>query len=199
MKTIKELKKETIWEKGKVTTIGSQDIEEKTFLALNEGLKAAKSGKNVLYLSLPYNKIEIETRLIYILFDEGINFKEATSLAKKLPIEINDKFFLTTLDIVELLKKRENIDLLIIDPLDMMNLLMIDPLDMMGLTFLNGDTREERFIDIVKKLKKLANDLGVGIILTSHIKRGDVEDDDLKEGKEIAALSDKYFAIKGVN
>lgn len=188
MKTIEELKKETIWEKGKVTTIGSQDIEEKTFLALNEGLKAAKSGKNVLYLSLPYNKKEIETRLTYILFNENINFQQATDLVKKLPIEINDKFFWTMPEIVELLKNRENIDLLIIDPLDMMDLIS-----------LNGDTREERFIDIVKRIKKLANDLDIGIILTSHIKRGNVEDDDLKEGKEIAALSDKYFAIKGVN
>ena len=91
-------------------------------------------------------------------------------------------------EIVELLKEREDIDLLIIDPLDMMDLFS-----------LNGNTREERFIDIVKRMKKLANDLDIGIILTSHIKRGNVEDDDLKEGKEIAALSDKYFAIKGVN
>lgn len=186
MRTIKELKKETIWKKGKVTTIGSQDLDVKTTLVLSEGLKAAKSGNDVLYLSRLYNKKEIKTRLAYILFNEDINFKKATDLVESLPIEINDKGFWTIPEIVELLKKKENIDLLIIDSLDLIDLI-----------YLNGNTKEERVIDVIKKMKKLANDLDVGIILTSHIKRGNIEDDDLKEGKEIAALSDKYFAVKG--
>lgn len=196
MKTIEELKKETIWEKGKLTIIGAKTLGGKTQLAVYKTLKAAESGNNVLYLSMLNEKEDIVSRLAFFKLGKRIDYinvqeedkeiyNEAVESIENLPIEIEECSDLSILDIVEIVKGKKNLDLLIIDPLHAINISNLDV-----------PTRKDKLIKAIKELKELSKSQNIGIILTAQMKRDNKGDNDLYQGKEIAELSDKYFAVE---
>lgn len=196
MKTIEELKKETIWEKGKLTIIGAKTLGGKTQLAVYETLKAAEAGNNVLYLSMLNKKEDIVSRLVFFKLGKRIDYinvqeedkeiyNEAVESIENLPIEIEECSDLSILDIVEIVKGKKNLDLLIIDPLHAINISNLDV-----------PTRKDKLIKAIKELKELSKSQNIGIILTAQMKRDNKGDNDLYQGKEIAELSDKYFAVE---
>lgn len=202
MKKIEELMKETIWEKGKLTIIGAKTLGGKTQLAVNETLKAAETGKNVLYLSMIKKKEDIMSRLVFFKLGKRFDYliikeedkeiyNDTVKSIENLPIEIYDCSDLSVSDIetlVRVLNNDKKIDLVIVDPLHAINISNSDV-----------PTRKDKFINVVETLKEISKNKDLGVILTAQIKRDNLGDDDLFEGKEIASISDKYFAIEREN
>ena len=179
---MKTLEQKRIWNKGEVTTIGATAAKGKTQAVLYEALKSSEEGKNVLFLSMKNKKKEIMTRLVSCKL--GLhNIKKEDTVDKaieSLPLKIENHSSLDMLDVIKMVEKAKNLDLLIIDPINAIG------------TPWNRAT----FIDNMKKLKDLSRNKNLGVILTAQLNKG--SDFVPSKEDEVALLSDRVLVLENV-
>lgn len=174
-----------IWNKGEVTIIGATAARGKTQTVLYEALKSSEEGKNVLFLSMEERKENIMTRLVsYKLGSHNIQkedeteYKNTVKAIESLPLKIEEHLSLDISDVIEIVEKTKNLDLLIIDPINS----------------IGTPWSRATFIDNMKKLKDLSRDKKLGVILTAQLNKGTELVPPCREDK-IVLLSDRCFVV----
>lgn len=186
---MKTKKQEVVWNKGEITTIGARTAGGKTQTAVHEALKSAEKGKNVLYLAMVNKKEDILSRLVSYKLGRRIDFynikkedeteyKDTIKEIEDLPIEIEEHTTLTIEEMVEIIEDKEDVDLLIVDPVDYIDM----PFDRQSL------------IEEVEKLAHLSTSKNLGILLTLQIGREDEASIPFRKVL-ITLLSNRYLVI----
>lgn len=179
-----DLNKHTLgWQRGNLIFIGSRPAIGKTTLALNSAVAAAQRGKTIAYFSLEMTREELEFRILSQLSEVGLTrilngalgggdgpqsdygkIARAMELMSELPLYIDDQPSRTFIDIRSTLRQLQAEDGLDGAVIDYAQLLK-------GSLDRRGATRNEELSDISNKLKALAKELHIPIIVLSQIAR----------------------------
>lgn len=192
----------TGWLPGQMITVAARTGVGKTVLAVNSATAAARANKSVLFFSLEMGSDEIQDRIYSSissvpmkelkqgnLSDESKDWlKESVEEFKDLKIAIDTDSELTVDDIrakaVKKAQSEEGLDFIIVDYLQ-----LIRPNGKFG-------SRQEAVQDVSRKIKRLAKQLEVPIMILAQLNKAkDDEDnmprmDDIRESYAIAQDSD---------
>lgn len=168
------------WQAGDVVIVAARPSIGKTTLAINTMVAGARAGAKAAIFSLEMKRKQLEYRILssisnvplarllkgFVLPTEWALVANAVSEMGTLPIHIDDTASMSAWDIrrsCRRLKSDGGLDLVIIDYVQLMP----------GTIERRGVTRNEEITDISRRLKILAGDLGVCIILLSQLKRSE--------------------------
>jgi replicative DNA helicase len=164
------------WQPGDLTVVAARPSIGKTTFAFNTGLFAAQQGMRVGAFSLEMKKRQLEYRLLSQLsrvpatrilsgflgaLDYG-KISEALEVLHALPLHLDDRTGLTVGVIrssCRRMKSDGGLDLVIVDYVQLMR------------SELTKANRNEQITDISRRLKELADELNVPILLVSQLSR----------------------------
>lgn len=166
------------FQRGDMIVLAARPSIGKTALALNFAVAAARAGEHVAIFSLEMRRRQLEYRMLsamsgvlatrlltgYLTEEDYKNISEALNTFAELPIYINDRARQTVADIrisCRRLKNEKGLGLVIIDYVQLMQ----------GSLERRGATRNEEITDISRRLKVLADELGVPMMVLSQLKR----------------------------
>lgn len=173
------------WQSGDLIVLGARPSIGKTAFTMNSATAGARAGRKVAMFSLEMRRQQLEFRMLADLSGIPLSrclsgqymaadwepLSQAVSQIRDLPIHINDATGMSVWDIrsdCRRLKAEEGLDLVIIDYVQ----LVAGSLDR------RGASRNEEITDISRRLKTLADELAVPIILLSQLSRaGDKRND----------------------
>ena len=187
------------WKAGDLITVGAQTGVGKTSVAIQQAIKTAEQGKTVLFYSLEMTEDELIEKMIACIAridtrtlddgilsdDEEVRYIKARNCFLTLPILINDKSTITIEDIKSTamnLHLSTGLDMIIVDYLQ-----LITPTDV-------KQTREQTVAEFSRKLKILAKDIKIPIMILVQLNRKSSGDDDerlprLDDIRESAAVA----------
>lgn len=165
------------WQARKTIVIAGRTSMGKSIFALNTATAVARAGGRVLYYSFEMEKIELHQRLLAslsgVVLDRILgghltpvelrNIAEAQEVMATLPIEINDTPSMSVLDIraeARQCKADRGLAMIVIDHVQL-------------LEGAEGENRTQELTAISRRLKVLAGELEVPIIVLSQLSRGD--------------------------
>lgn len=168
------------WQAGDIVIIAARPSIGKTTLAINTAVAGARSGAHTAIFSLEMKRRQLEYRILssisnvplsrllggYVISSEWAQLSHAIGEMGTLPIYIDDTSSMTTADIRRVcrrLKSENGLNLVVIDYVQLMP----------GTIERRGVTRNDEITDISRRLKILAGELNVCIILLSQLKRSD--------------------------
>ena len=163
---------------GDLVVLAGRPRMGKTALALNITVAAAKASRRALFFSLEMSRSQIADRLVcmevpldsYAVRNKRIgesNWDAALETASRLaglPVWIGDKPAITTLEVrtkARQLKAREGLDLVV-----------VDYLQLLGDRRERGSSRAEQVGQMTKRMKALARELDVPVLLLCQMNRG---------------------------
>lgn len=167
------------WQAGDLVVIAARPSIGKTTFAVNAAIAAARTGKHVAIFSLEMRRIQIEYRMLsslanvplrkilsgYLADVDYAPLSEAFTTLDALPLYITDRAGLTAWDVrmaCRRLRNETQLDLVVVDYVQLMP----------GTLDRRGATRNEEVTDISRRLKELADELAVPILLLSQLNRG---------------------------
>lgn len=163
------------WQRSDLIIIAARPSMGKTSLALGSALAAAKAGHRVGVLSLEMSRRQLGIRLhgmgapidVHALRTGRLNyqgwwhFAEAAQRLETLPFWIDDSSILTVEQVAakaRQLKAREGLDLLVVDYLQLLHIL-------------HAESRQQGVAEASRKLKLLAKELDIPVIVLSQLSR----------------------------
>jgi len=166
------------WQAGDLIVIGARPSIGKTSFVLCAATAAARAGQRVLIFSMEMKHEQLEDRMLaaatnvdlsrlrsgHIRDDEWASISQAIGEMHGWPLSVDDAPSCTVADIRGGCRRQQaeaGLDLVIIDYIQLMP----------GSLERRGATRNEEITDISRRLKVLAGDLNVPIILLSQLKR----------------------------
>lgn len=166
------------WQAGDYIVLGARPSIGKTTLAINTAMAGAATGKHVAFFSMEMTRQQLEFRILsslsrvpltrllsgYVFEGEWTPLSQATSTMGELSIEIDDAPARTAWDIrgaCRRLKAEKGLDLAVIDYVQLMP----------GTLDRKGSTRNDEMTDISRRLKILAGEARIAIILLSQLSR----------------------------
>jgi replicative DNA helicase len=166
------------WQRGDLIVLAARPSMGKSAFVLNTALAAAKSGHRVGIFSLEMRRRQLETRLIsniskvdcssilggYVSDDRLDLVCRAMANMQALPIHIDDRAGQSVQEIrsaCRRLKSDAGLDLVVIDYVQLIP----------GSSERRGVTRNEEVTDISRRLKVLADEVSVPILLLSQLSR----------------------------
>lgn len=166
------------WQPGDMIVIGARPSIGKTSFVLCSAVASAKAGKRILLFSMEMKHEQLEDRLLaaetnidlsrlrsgHIRDDEWGPLSQAIGAMHEWPLAIDDAPSCSVSDIRGGCRRYQSdggLDLVIIDYVQLMP----------GTLQRRGATRNDEITDISRRLKVLAGDLGVPIILLSQLRR----------------------------
>jgi replicative DNA helicase len=184
------------WQAGDMIVIGARPSMGKTALMLNMVIAAAKAGKTGLVFSLEMRRRQLEYRMLSTLAgvplsriiggwlneDEMARLSEAFTAMATLPIFVDDRSGQTIHDIratCRQVRAESGLDLVVIDYAGLVT---------GSLDHKRNATRREELEDISRRVKLLADELGVPVFLLSQLKRGDGRKPRLEDLRETGAF-----------
>lgn len=165
------------WQKGDLIVLAARPGMGKTSAAIDFGLHPALNGKKTLFFSLEMSKTQIASRVMSMVSEMKLQqivnkkvdggdidyLRKNTTVLDKIGLFVDDTAGITLNNIrnkSRKLKKKENIELIIIDYLQLMD----------GDAQAKGN-REQEISMISRGLKKLAKELEIPIIALSQLSR----------------------------
>lgn len=163
------------WRNGNLVIIGGRPAMGKTTFVLDDVFHASKKGTPVAFFSLEMSAIELHSKMVsneteipgnafrdMSLSDMEMQRVYETSTFDKLPFYIEDKIFDLNriLAKARLLKKEKNVQIIVIDYLQLIEL-----------PNSNGMNDNSKISVISRKLKLLAKELDVPVIVLSQLSR----------------------------
>lgn len=166
------------WQRGELIVLAARPSIGKTALALNFARAAAASGQRVALFSLEMKRRQLEYRLLsaisgvmatrlltgYLSDEDYKALSPALQVFQDLPIFINDRARQGAADIRTACRRMRSdggLGLVVIDYVQLMQ----------ATTERRGATRTEEVTDISRRLKVLADELDLPVILLSQLKR----------------------------
>jgi replicative DNA helicase len=166
------------WQPSDVIVLAARPSIGKTAFVLNTAIAAARTGKTVAVFSLEMGRRQLEYRMLSTLSQVALTRLQSGFLGEpdfermvqaghemaELPIFIDDTGGQTAWDIrssCRLLRAEHGLDLVIIDYVQLIP----------GTLNRRGATRNEEVTDISRRIKELAKELSVPIILCSQLSR----------------------------
>lgn len=166
------------WQAGDLIVLAARPSIGKTTFAINSVVESAKRGTRVLFYSMEMTKEQLELRILaglsgvplkriaggYVLDAEWPQLAAAIEVMHELPISIDDTPGRTAWQIrsgAKRLKVETGVELVVIDYVQLMP----------GTLERKGVTRNEEVTDISRKLKIMAGELSVAVILLSQLNR----------------------------
>ena len=167
------------WQAGDVIVLAARPSMGKTTLVLNCAMEAARLGKTVAVFSMEMRARQLEYRMLSGLSGVPLTLLQrgrvagdeqfaaigaATAVLEQCPVHIDDAAARTVRDVrraCRRLRSERGLDLVVIDYIQ----LMAGTLDR------RGATRNEELTDISRRLKVLAGELNVPILVLSQLNR----------------------------
>lgn len=166
------------WQAGDLIVLAARPSIGKTTFAINSVVESAKRGTRVLFYSMEMTKEQLELRILssisgvplkriaggYVLDAEWPLLAAAIEVMRGLPISIDDTPARTAWQIrsgAKRLKVETGVELVVIDYVQLMP----------GTLERKGVTRNEEVTDISRKLKIMAGELSVSVMLLSQLNR----------------------------
>jgi replicative DNA helicase len=166
------------WQPGDLVVIAARPSVGKTTLALNLARHAAQTGARVAVISLEMRRRQLERRLLsslsgvslsrimsgYLAGSDFENISQAFQALGDLPLVIHDRSSVTVWDIRSACRRAQvegGLGLVVIDYIQLIT----------GALDRKGATRNEELTDVSRRLKIMADDLGVPIIVLSQLRR----------------------------
>lgn len=169
------------WNKGDLIVLAARPSIGKTTFALNTAMAGAQAGSRVAVFSLEMRRIQLEYRILAALSGVPLTrflggfiaqhdfawpqISDAIMEMGSVPIYIDDTGGRTYWDIraaCRRLRSEGGLDVVIIDYVQLMP----------GTLDRRGSTRNEEVTDISRRLKTMADELNVAVILLSQLNRG---------------------------
>jgi replicative DNA helicase len=167
------------WQAGDLVIVAARPSIGKTTFAMNSAVVAARTGKRVGVFSLEMRRQQIEYRILSslsgvplarllagcVLESDWAIIGEVLEVVRSLCIDIDDTTSRTAWDIrsaCRRLKGDGGLDLVVVDYVQLMP----------GALDRRGVTRNEEVTDISRRMKELADELAVPILLLSQLNRG---------------------------
>jgi replicative DNA helicase len=167
------------WMPGDLIVIAARPSIGKTVFALNTSVAAARAGAHVAFFSLEMRTEQLEYRLLtalsgvpgdriksgYLGEPDFAKLSDAMGVLAGLPIFISDRGRQTVWDVrsaCRRVKSEHGLQLVVIDYVQLMA----------GSLERRGANRQEEITDISRRLKDLADELSVPILLVSQLNRG---------------------------
>lgn len=166
------------WQRGDLIVIAARPSIGKTAFALNTAVAAGRAGHRVLIFSIEMRKTQLEDRLLASLAGVdaarirsgqlgGVDYRrisEALEMMANLPITLDDRRGLTVAEI-RAACRRQRAD-------RGLGLVAIDYVQLMpGSLERRGATRNEEVTDISRRVKTMAEELNVPVLLLSQLSR----------------------------
>jgi len=192
------------WQIGDMAIIAARPSIGKTALATNCAVAAARTGKRVAIFSLEMRRRQLEHRLVSSLSRVPLTailsgqlyeadyskIAGALEVLDALPLSIDDRAEQTVWDIrwtCRRLKAEHGLDLVIVDYVQLMT----------GALDRRGVTRNEELTDVSRRLKLLADECGVSVLLLSQLSRVSEQRGDtrpkLSDLRECLSYEDTYL------
>lgn len=167
------------WQAGDLIVVAARPSIGKTAFVLNTSIAAARAGKRVALFSLEMRRRQLEYRILSTLsgvlltrlisgYETEADFAlmaDATEAMAALPIAIDDRGGQSAWDIRSACRRQRaeaGLDLVIIDYVQLMP----------GTIERRGANRNEEVTDISRRIKALADECSVPILLLSQLNRG---------------------------
>lgn len=166
------------WQAGDLIVIGARPSIGKTTLAVNSAVAAARAGKRVAIFSLEMRRQQLEYRILAQLSQVPLSrilgghlgdpdyarISTAMCEMSELGIEIDDRGGQTAWEVrsaCRRLKAEQGLDMVVLDYVQLMT----------GTLERRGASRNDEITDISRRLKVLADEVGVPILLLSQLSR----------------------------
>ena len=187
------------WQPGDLIVLGARPSIGKTSFALNAAVHAAQAGRRVAIFSLEMRRRQLEYRILaqlsglpltrllggYLGDPDYGPLSAAMGIMWNLPIEIDDRAGQSAWDVrgaCRRLKAKGGLDLVVIDYVQLMP----------GTLDRRGATRNEEITDISRRMKGLADEVDVPVLLLSQLNRANEQRSDprpkLSDLRESGAL-----------
>ena len=168
------------WQLGDLIIVAARPSIGKTTFAVNTAVAAARAGARVAFFSMEMRRQQLEYRILasvsgvhltrllggYVLGDEEWKrLSGALAEMHTLPIAIDDSPRLSAWDMrsaCRQMKSGDGVDLVVADYVQLMS----------GTLERKGSTRNEEVTDISRRLKMLAGEANVALLLLSQLNRG---------------------------
>lgn len=167
------------WQGGDLVIIAARPSIGKTTFVVNSAVAAARTGKHTAIFSFEMRRIQIEYRMLsslarvplrklltgYIADGEYPALSDAFTAIDQLPLYISDRAGQSVADVrlaCRRLRNETQLDLVVIDYVQLMP----------GSLDRRGASRNDEITDISRRLKTLADELAVPILLLSQLNRG---------------------------
>lgn len=166
------------WQAGDLVVLGARPSIGKTVFSMDTAIAAAELGKKVAYFSLEMRRRQLERRMLsklsrvpmqriqsgYLGEGDFEKLSEALTHLHALPLFIDDKAGRTAQDIraaCRQMRSEHGLDLVLVDYVQLMQ----------GSLNRRGATRNEEVTDISRRMKLLADELAVPVLLLSQLSR----------------------------
>lgn len=166
------------WQPGDLVVIGARPSIGKTSMVMNGAVTAAQAGKRIAIFSLEMRRKQLEYRILsqltgvplakilggYLGESDWGKVSQAMGVMNDLQIEIDDRAGQTAVDIraaCRRMKADGGIDLAVVDYVQLMP----------GTLERRGANRNEEITDIAMRLKWLADEVSIPILLLSQLSR----------------------------
>jgi replicative DNA helicase len=183
------------WQPGDLIVVAARPSVGKTTLALNSSVAAARTGKRVLIVSLEMRKTQLEDRILasvagvdamrirsgYLGQEDFGKITNAIEDIQTLPVTINDKAGMNFWEIrnaCKRLKAESGLDLVFLDYVQLVPAAVPR----------RGSTRNEEITEISRRLKTLADELTIPVVLLSQLKRIDGRKPTIEDLRESGSL-----------
>jgi len=166
------------WQPGDMIVIAARPSIGKTAFTLNTAVAAARAGKRVGIFSLEMRRRQLEYRLLsniskvpltrilggYLGDGDYEGLVPAMAVFNELPIFVDDRSGLTAVDVRSACRRLKNeggLDLVVVDYIQLMSSTMSS----------KGHNRNAEIADISRRLKVLADEVGVPMLVLSQLSR----------------------------
>lgn len=187
------------WQRGDLVVIAARPSIGKTSFVLNTAVASARAKHRVAMFSLEMRRQQLEYRILASLSGVPLSrilsgcmmepdwgpLSQATETMSHLPLRIDDRAGQTVWDVrttCRRLRSEEGLDLVVIDYVQLMS----------GSLDRRGASRNEEMTDISRRLKTLADEVSVPILLLSQMNRANEKRNDprpkLSDLRESGAL-----------